>query len=420
MNISKYKNLIKPTKKKKQVAALFSVSIIGIPLGIVSNIIVTRFLGSEKYGDLSFLLNIFNLSILLFTFGFFQAGNRALVLTNDEIKAKEYYGAELVYGFFIFLIMSVALFAYVTFDPNIVAKGLRSILYLSIPFGWVFLLLRYFETLFLPGYRIKELSFIRLMPKILYFILVLGIYFLAEKLNHNRLIVLWFIRIITFLIIYLLTILRLKPSFSNLKERIHEIWEYNKSYGLHVYSGSVFSVGFNSLTGILISYFSIKNTGVGYFGLAMTFSAPLALIPSVIATTHYKDFSTLKRIPKKLTVITISISILALIFVRVAVGPFIRLFYGDEFIPVIKLNLLVSTGVILHGMADYFNRFLGAHGEGKALRNSAILIGISLLAFNLILIPKFGETGAAYTKIFSGSFYFVLMILYYFKLKKTF
>jgi O-antigen/teichoic acid export membrane protein len=74
---------------------------------------------------------------------------------------------------------------------------------------------------------------------------------------------------------------------------------------------------------------------------------------------------------------------------------------------------VVSFGVILNGLADFINRFLGSHGKGKALRNSAILVGFSLLILNIIFIPRFGETGAAYTKLLSGVIYLLSMYWFY-------
>ena len=95
------------------------------------------------------------------------------------------------------------------------------------------------------------------------------------------------------------------------------------------------------------------------------------------------------------------------------VGPFIKFFYGADFIPVITLTYIVSVGVIFHGLADFVNRFLGSHGEGKALRNSSFIVGTCLMIFNITLIPRFGETGAAYTRILSGLIYFISMLWFY-------
>ena len=98
------------------------------------------------------------------------------------------------------------------------------------------------------------------------------------------------------------------------------------------------------------------------------------------------------------------------------VQPFITYLYGPDFKPVISLTYIVSFGVILSGFADLINRFLGSHGKGKALRNTAFVVGFSLMALNFGLIPKFGETGAAYAQLFSGFIYVIFMYWYYKKL----
>jgi len=185
------------------------------------------------------------------------------------------------------------------------------------------------------------------------------------------------------------------------------------------YVGSVFAVGFSQLTGILISYFAADNSGVGYYSLAVTIAAPLAFIPNVIATTHYKDFSTSERVSKKLLNITLAISFTALLFAILLVGPFVKIFYGLEFAPVVRLTYIVSFGIMLNGLGDFFNRFLGSHGEGKALRNSAFIVGLSVMILNVVLIPLYGEYGAALTTFISGLIYFVCMYIYYRRLKSV-
>ena len=152
---------------------------------------------------------------------------------------------------------------------------------------------------------------------------------------------------------------------------------------------------------------------------------PLAFIPNTIATTHYKEFSTIKVVPKKLLLITLAFSITALIGLWIIIPPFVHFFYGIEFESVILLNFIVSIGVAAHGFGDFFNRYLGANGQGKALRNSSFYVGISMMLFNLLFIPKWGEKGAAYAKLITGFVYLVSILVYYFrfinnnKLKKS-
>lgn len=397
----------------KQVISLFAVNIVIIPLSIVSNIFITRFLGPVAFGDFKFLFYIFSLAMVLFTFGFFQAGNRAIVLNTDKEKTRELYGTMLVVlgGLFLILALSVLIYAFV--DNNISEKGLRSVLLFIIPFSWIFLLMNYFEVLFQADNKISLLAKSRLYPKIIFFGAVLILYLAFGKYKGDRLMMIWIVFLLTHIIGFLYILYKVQPSFRNVKGRMREIWFFNKSYGFNVYIGTLFNVAMSSLSGLLIGYFGVNNAGVGYFALAVTISEPLNFIPNVIATTHYKEFSLKTKIEKRLTMVTIGVSLLALVLCWLLVGPFIRIFYGAEFKPVIFLTFITSIGIICNGMADYFNRFLGSHGQGKALRNSAIVVGIAILICNFTLIPFFGETGAAYTRVLSGIIYLLSMLWFY-------
>jgi O-antigen/teichoic acid export membrane protein len=403
-------------EKFKQVLTLLSVNVIAIPLSIISSIIITRFLGASAYGDFKYLASLFNLSIILLNLGIFQAANRALVLTNDRTKARELYGAALTLLGLLFLVISIALFFYAMFDRNIQEKGLQSTLMWTIPVAWIFLLSRYFEVLLQADNKISLLAKSRLYPKIAFFTTILILYLIFFNYSGNRLHIIWMLFLGTEMVGYIYILLRIYPSFKNLKNRINEIWHYNKAYGFNVYLGSIFSTGFSALTGILISYFGIDNSGVGFYALALTIAGPLEFIPNVIATTHYKDFSSRRGIPRKLLLITVGFTLLALGGIWALVSPFINFFYGIEFRPVIALTFITSLGVVFTGMADFFNRFLGAHGQGKALRNSAFIVGLGIMVLNITLIPSFGETGAAYVKVCSGLLYLILMLIYYRKL----
>lgn len=411
--IKKFLIQYKNNKRFRQVLSLYSVNIIGIPLAIVTSIIVTRFLGVKGYGDFMFLNNIFNLAILLITFGLLQAGNRALVLTNDMYKAREYYGAELLILVCIYLIMVVSLFIYSSLDSNLAQKGLQTFFKYLIPFSWVYLLIRYFEVLFQADNKINLLVISRLFPKIGFFISAIIIYIFLINYKGNRLLIIYSFFLLTQIIVFFYVLYKIKLSFKNIKNRIKEIWNFNKSFGFDVYLGTVLAVGFSQLSGVLISYFGVDNTGVGHYSLALTFATPLSFIPNVIATTHYKDFSTKNAIPNKLLIITIGLSVSALLLLWLIVPPFITYFYKKDFYPVIALNFIVSIGIIFHGFADFINRFLSAHGQGKALRNSAFIVGLSLMTLNITLIPLIGEKGAAFTKAITGIIYCVCMLWFY-------
>ena len=397
----------------KQVVSLFAVNIFIIPLSFVSNIIITRFLGPVAFGDFKFLFYVFNFCLVIFNFGFFYAGNRALVLNDDPEKNREYYGTMLVILAALFILVAFVLCGYAMIDKNINEKGLRNMLLGLIPFAWTFLLITYFELLLEADNKIGLLAKSRLYPKILFFISVLIIYFFMNNYHGNRLKIIWAFFILTQIIGFLYILFRINPSFKNIRLRTAEIWHYNKTYGFNVYLGALSNVGFANLAGLLISYFGADNSGVGFYSLALTITEPLGFIPNVIATTHYKEFATRTFISKRLILITLSVTSVALVACWILVSPFVTYFYGHQFHAVISLTYIVSFGVIMNGFADFFNRFLGSHGQGVALRNSAFIVGIFILVFNISLIPHFGETGAAYTLLLSALVYILAMLWFY-------
>ena len=417
MLATKLNGLLK-NKSVRQVAALFSVNLFGIPLGIVTNILVTRYLGAELFGDYKLFCSIFNFAALFATIGFFQAGNRAIVQSKDPTKIRGFYGALLIVLFGLYLLMSFGLLMYVHFDSNLTNKGLVSLFASVIPLGAITLWGQLYETVLPADNKIGLLAKIRLWPKLINIIVASLLYFFCQDLEWNRLLAILLLYNGSQFIIFIYAAVQIKPSFKNLKERITEIFFYNKTFGFNVYVGALFAVGLGYLAEILISYFGINNVDVGFYSLAITLSQPLSFIPSTIATTHYKSFATSSSISRKLLIVTFALSGLSVLALWLLIPPFVKYFYGADFTPVIGINFFVCIAVFLHGIADFYNRFIQAKGFGNLLRNASIIVGLATLISNLVLIPFFGAYGAAYSKIINGIVYLGIIYYYYRKITK--
>lgn len=206
----------------------------------------------------------------------------------------------------------------------------------------------------------------------------------------------------------------MRPIFGSIKENIKDLLHFNTDFGFNVYIGSICAVGFGYLTEILISYFGVDNVDVGYYSLAVTLTSPLAFIPSTIATTHYKSFAVSKGISKRLLLLTFSVSAFSVVLLWLIIPFFVKYFYGEAFMPVVRINFFVCIAVFLHGIADFYNRFIQANGYSIMLRNASIIVGLSTLITNVLLIPTHGAHGAAYSRIIVGIVY-LLVIYYYYK-----
>ena len=399
-------------KSIRQIVGLLSVNTIGIPLAIFTNILVTRYLGPELFGDYKFICSIFNLSALLVTLGFFQAGNRAIVLAKENQRIREFYGAILIVLFLLYVLMSLGLLIFAHFDSNLSDKGLTSLFIPVIPLGLIPLWNQLYETILPASNKIGYLSKIRLFPKLINLVAACFLYYCAQRLPWNRLIAILLVYNLSQMITFIYVAFKLKPTLKDLKNRLKEIFTYNAQFGFNVYIGALFAVGLGYLTEILISYFGVNNVDVGYYSLSITLTQPLTFIPATIATTHYKSFASAPRIPPKIILTTLSLSGLSVIALWLLIPPFIRYFYGNEFLPVIGINFFVCIAVFLHGYGDFINRFIQAKGKGVMLRNASIVVGLATLLSNVLLIPSYGAYGAAFSKIINGLVY--VAIIYYF------
>jgi O-antigen/teichoic acid export membrane protein len=204
----------------------------------------------------------------------------------------------------------------------------------------------------------------------------------------------------------------LKPNFSDIKYHIQTIYKINKSFGFQVYIGSLASLA-SAQFGILTIAFFVDNMNVGYFSLAMTITAPLLMVPNVVGTTFFKTFSKIKAIPKNIIIVTLALTFICL-NVYLFIAKWIVLFlYTEDYLPTVFLSYILAIGFSIHGIGDFTNRFLYAHGQGNYLRNSSLVVGIVNIAGYVLFVRFFGIKGAAITQLSGSSIYCALMVFYY-------
>lgn len=416
--ISKYKEQYKSSPQTRQALRLLIWNFIGLPLSFVTNIVVTRYMGAEQYGNYLYIQRVLEFAYIVLNFGLFRSINRAVLLAEDEDSRREYYGVGLLFlgGIYLIIAISLAVAAFVM--PNIQDKGIQELFLCIIPFCFIYYFNHLYEQILPANNRIDLLIIERYYPKIAFFVLSCIIYgFYRNRNTINPVIVVWSFFLTTQLIIYIYVMIRLKPKFTHRKIRIRETLIYNKEYGVQVYLGDLLSTAFTALMPLLISRFSDDNVGVGFYSLSLMLSSPLNYIPVVIATSHYAKFAHYKAIPKRLFMATVGISLFALLCLWIIVGPFVNIFYTADFKPVIFLTFITSVGSLFYSISDFISRYLASQGDGKSLRNSSWIVGFTTLAMSLILIPKFNAIGAAITHVIAGVIYIATILFFYRKRK---
>ena len=405
-------NLVK-RRKVKQVASLYTSMLLGIVIGIAVSVINTRLLGPQQYGDLKFLESLFSFAVIFLTFGLFASGSRLLAQRKNKAIRDQLIGNLLILATFISIILIVGLFIFSFFEERLFHNELGPVIRLLSPLLFVFPFELCLGKIMEGDNRIYELSAFRLGPGVLYVLAALSFnYFVTLSLISALA-----IQLGALATIILTMIIRFKPRFANIKRNTLTIWEQNKKYGFQVYIGILAGVATAHLGGLSIGYF-IDNTNVGFFSLAVATTWPLTMIPTAVGTTFFKDFANINYIPQKATVATLVLSICALLLFTLVIKKVVLLLYSEEYSAVVPLAYIVSIGCIFHGFGDYINKFLGAHGKGKQLRNSAIAVGISNVAGYIVLVYAFGVKGAAITVSMSGLVYFGMLYFFYCKFKK--
>lgn len=414
--VRKYGERYKSNPQAKQALKLLIWNFIGLPLSFVTNIVVTRYMGAEHYGNYLYIQRVLEFAYIVFNFGLFRSINRAVLLAKDEDTKREYYGVGLFFLGLIYLVIAVALVAAVFVLPNFRDKGIVELFLCVVPFCFIYYFNHLYEQILPANNRIDLLIIERYFPKVAFFVFSAIIYWLFRNNDVlNPVLVVWAFFLATQLIIYIYVMARLKPRFANSRQCLKDALVYNKEYGIQVYLGDLLSTAFTAMMPLLISRFSEDNVGVGFYSLSLMLSSPLGYIPVVISTSHYAKFAHYKEIPRKLLVATGGISLVALACLWIIIAPFVDIFYTPDFHPVILLTLITSIGSLLYSISDFVSRYLASQGDGKSLRNSSWIVGFTTLAMSLLLIPKYNALGASVTHVVAGLIYIVTILYYYHK-----
>ena len=398
------------SKSKKQILVLYVSTLLGVVIGMLVSILNTRNLTPSEYGDVRYVNNIIQMLSGIFLFGYFVTGSRLLAIAKSEEEAAQIRGGLVTILGMTVALMMVCMVACGLIHHYVLHRDYAWLFYTVIPVCGSVLLLNYMNTSAQGDNSIYSIAAARLLPSALY----LGIaYWVFYKFGASS----WLMLVLQngiALIVLSFIIWHNKPSFKNLKHTFKALRQENKSYGLQVYYGSLANVSVQYIAGITLGIFALDNTNVGFYSLALTVTGPLAMLPSIIGTTYFKRFAHENCISRKILLSTFSLSFISLIGFVVIIYPVVGLLYDERYSKVALYACLLAIGFTFHGLGDVFNRFLGAHGQGKPLRNGAFISGVIALIGYTIGVCYYDIWGALFTRIITSLSYFTSMIVFYF------
>ncbi len=402
------------SRTNKQVVILYISTFVGTALGVLVSILNTRNLSPENYGDVRYVTNLLSLFSGIFLLGYFVSGSRLLAIAKNKEEASQIKGVLFVLLSVLAGVIMASMLVCGLIHQFFLQKPCYHLFYVVIPVCGNVILLSYINTTCQGDNNITAIAMARLLPSVLYLAVGFIVYGLFGC--SSRMMLLLQNGVYTAALIFVLYTEH--PIFKNLKQRWKQLRDENKSYGLHVYYGSLSNVSVQYIAGLTLGLFSLDNQDVGFYSLSLTVAAPLAMLPNIIGTTYFKQFAHQHSIGSKILGMTFLMSIVSYSIFCVIIFPVVSFLYDASYGVVAKYACFLALGSTLTGLGDVYNRFLGVHGQGKQIRNCAFASGAIQIVGYTLGVYLLGIGGAIATYILSATAAFGMLVIYYKKFIK--
>lgn len=400
---------VKINQQKNQVLSLYSASVLGLLFGVAVSVLNTRFLTPVEYGDVRYVQNMISFISGLLLFGYFVSGSRLLALSNDEQYSRKIRGIMVaILGVAIGVAM-LCMLVFACINHLSGKENLSQLFLYVIPVCGNVLMLHYINTTAQGDNHIGRISIARLVPSIIYCITAFPIF---HFLGASGLLMLLLYNGSSVLVLGLV-IWSTRPLFSSLKGSFRSINEENRKYGFNVYIGSIIGVSTQYIAGISLGHFCVDNANVGFYTLGLTLATPLSMLPAIIGTTYFKKFASDNKIDYRVFKYSIAMTLFSLLVFVLFIKYIVAFLYNENYSQVGTIAAFLAIGTSLHGFGDMVNRFLGAHGMGKEIRNGALFSGLCAVFGNILFVYLWGIKGAIITKIMASTIYMISMLVYY-------
>lgn len=403
INRGLYKN-----KTAHGTAILYSSIILNILLGWLLTKLNTQYLSVEEYGQYAFFITIIYFTKSFFSIGTFESSSRMLALENYRSIKRHIFGASFIFAAFIIIPFTLFLLFFSLFSDFIFEVKIGILCFKLALFAGIVILHSYFLVTLRGSGDIAKLSLVTFLPKALYLLIIGYLIFIDNFTIFNSLFSLFIAMILSIILILYM----IKPEFVNLKQRFKDIISESKQYGIHIYFGNILHEALTHSDKLLISYFLFADS-MAYYGLAYMITYPLSHFSNSLATTLFNKFTSQEKINNKVLKINFSfilITVSMFIFLR---EPIITYLFSDEYMSAISVMLPLAMAFGFSGLSKPFTLYLMAKGQGKQVRNIAIIILILNIIMNIYLIPRFGIVGAGWATFTAYGLDFILYWYFY-------
>lgn len=360
----------------------------------LSTVILARSLSATAFGTQSFVVSLVTFVAMFFDFGFFLPAAR-LAAGRSGSARQETVGAALVLFVpiacsFCAIVFALSFFADTWFHVH-AAHPLRLIAALAFVYP-----LSFVGNYLAQGTdRLHAYSVTSAAAQALFVIALLVA--LASHVTLTVSLVLE-LRVVTMAATSAVFWVWLSPRFRGALAYVPELVRNARGYGKQVYLGRVLSMATYSMDVLMLGALTNART-VGLYTLAGSAAYLVALPVSGLCAALFPRMTSATRIEGSWLAFGWGTGLAGAVAVTVLAYPLIPLILGKRYVGALALIPVLALAEAIRGVTTVYNTYLSARGIGKALRNAAIALTLSNLAFNLILIPPFGAMGAAWASV---------------------
>ena len=375
-------------------ASIFTASnvLVGV-LGIVSTAVLARNLTTREFGSYAFAVSFLAFVALLFDFGFFAPAAR-LAARSEPRAQREITGAALVLYAPIGLAYCIAMFGLSFRVDAWFHVSASHPLRIAALFAFALPLIPIVQQL---AQGVDRLHIASISLVVLQALLVALLVISAGSLSPTKALVL---RCLSVAGAALCAVVWLRPSFRFLRKWLTELVRETRRYGFAIYVGRILSIGTYNMDVLMLGVFTNARS-VGFYTLAGSIAAAANLPVLGLSTALFAPMARARKIRRQLLVVGASLGLITALAAWALAKPFIELVFSDRYAPAAALVLPLALAQAVRGLTGFYNTFLSAQGEGRALRNAGIVLTVSNLVFNFALIPPFGAMGAAWASLFA-------------------
>ncbi len=387
------------TSLKKAGAITFLSQAIIFLLGLVASIILARALGPDSRGKYALVLLIPTVML--------KAGTLGIEISNVYFSANRKYMLEDIISNSILLSFFLGLILIVTFiilsnshyfmifleNNNIILNQIWFVIAL-LP---VLFLIIFLNKILLGRERIIEFNLVDIMRAGLQVILIVIILLLIKSGLSGALIVYASTNILT--AIFIIFILK---KYSRLKIDLNiKLLKDSFNYGIKGYFGNLAQF-FNYRLDMLLVALFLNTTEVGYYAISVGLAEKLWMVPGVISMLLFPRVSYIKNdkasnLTAKVIRNTLPLIILITVLIALVSRVLIQNLFGYEYLSSIAPFMILLPGIFALSIAKILTSDLAGRGRPEFGTFSSIISLLINIPLNLLLIPKWGIKGAAFS-----------------------